>query len=139
MSAPLTEKEFSKHVNTKFRVKGEQPMELELTEVKAYMAQANEESDMERFSAFFHGPADRYLPQATYALEHEAWVLLICFWFRLRRVRRVFGMRQCSITSSRRQLIRSLFFWTPFHVLVSTEIFDNCKAQPLVKSMSIAV
>lgn len=72
MSVPLTEKEFSKHVNTKFRAKGEQPMELELTEVKAYMGQSNEESEMERFSAFFHGPADGYLPQGTYALEHEA-------------------------------------------------------------------
>lgn len=71
MSAPLTEKEFSKHLNTKFRVNGEQPMELELTEVKAYMGQSNEHSDMERFSAFFHGPADHPLPQSTYALEHD--------------------------------------------------------------------
>ena len=71
MSAPLTEKEFSKHVNTKFRVTGDQPVELELTEVKAYMGQSNEQSDMERFSAFFHGPGDRCLPQATYAVEHE--------------------------------------------------------------------
>ena len=71
MSVPLTEKEFSKHVNTKFRVKGEQPMELELTEVKAYMGQSNEESEMERFSAFFRGSVDSYLPQGTYALEHE--------------------------------------------------------------------
>ena len=72
MSAPLTEKEFSKHVNSKFRVKGEPPIELELTEVKAYMGQSNEHSDMERFSAYFHGPGDRYIPQGTYALEHDA-------------------------------------------------------------------
>ena len=72
MSAPLTEKEFSKHLNTKFRIKGDQPLELELTDVKAYMGQSNEESGMERFSAFFHGPADRYLPQGIYALDHEA-------------------------------------------------------------------
>ena len=72
MSAPLTEKEFSKHVNTKFRIKGDPPLELELTAVKAYMGQSNDQSDMERFSAFFHGPADRYLPQSTYALDHEA-------------------------------------------------------------------
>ena len=72
MSAPLTEKEFSKHLHTKFRVKGEQPMELELTEVKAYMGHSNEHSDMERFSVFFHGPRDPYLQQSTYALEHDA-------------------------------------------------------------------
>ena len=71
MSVPLTEKEFSKHLNTKFRVKGEQPLELELTEVKAYMGQSNEQSSMERFSAFFHGSADQVLPQSTYALEHD--------------------------------------------------------------------
>jgi hypothetical protein len=72
MSAPLTEKEFSKHLNTKFRVKGEQPIELELTEVKGYLAQSNEQSGMERFSALFNGPGDRYLPQGTYELEHDA-------------------------------------------------------------------
>jgi hypothetical protein len=72
MSAPLTEKEFSKHLNTTFRVKGEPPVELELTEVKAYMSQSNDHGDMERFSAFFRGPGDRYLPQSTYALEHDA-------------------------------------------------------------------
>ncbi len=72
MSAPLTEKEFSKHLNTTFRVKGEPPIDLELTAVKAYMGQSNDDSDMERFSVFFHGPGDRYLPQSTYALDHEA-------------------------------------------------------------------
>ena len=72
MSVQLTEQEFSKHLNTKFRIKGEQPMDLELTEVKSYMTQENEQSGMERFSAFFHGPDNRYLPQGTYAIEHEA-------------------------------------------------------------------
>lgn len=71
MSAPLTEKEFSKHVNTKFRIAGEPPLELELTEVKGYLSKPNEQTGMERFSAFFRGPGDRYLPQASYPLEHE--------------------------------------------------------------------
>ena len=71
MSAPLTETEFSKHVNTKFRVAVEPPLELELTEVKGYLSKANEETGMERFSAFFRGPGDRYLGQKIYALEHE--------------------------------------------------------------------
>jgi hypothetical protein len=71
MSAPLTEAEFSKHVNTKFRVGVEPPLELELTEVKGYLSKANEETGMERFSAFFRGPGDRYLGQKIYPIEHE--------------------------------------------------------------------
>lgn len=71
MSVQLTEAEFSKHVNTKFRITGEQPLELELTEVKGYLSRPNEQTGMERFSAFFHGPADRQLTQAIYPLEHD--------------------------------------------------------------------
>lgn len=71
MSSPLTEAEFSKHVNTKFRVAVEQPVELELTEVKGYLSQSHEQTGMERFSAFFRGPADRYLRQQIYSLDHE--------------------------------------------------------------------
>ena len=71
MSAPLTEKEFSKHVNTKFRIPGEQPIELELAEVKGYLSKAHEQTGMERFSAFFSGPRQPYLPQRVYPLEHE--------------------------------------------------------------------
>ena len=71
MSAPLTEKEFSKHVNTKFRVALEEPLELELTEVKGYLSKPHEESGMERFSAYFHGPADQYLKQGSYPLAHD--------------------------------------------------------------------
>ena len=71
MSAPLTEKEFSKHLNTKFRITGDNPLELELTAVKGYMNKPDEETGMERFSAFFHGPGDRQLPQQIYPLEHD--------------------------------------------------------------------
>lgn len=71
MSAPLTEAEFSKHLNTKFRIPGEQPIELELLEVKGYLSKAHEQSGMERFSAFFRGPRQPYLPQRVYALEHD--------------------------------------------------------------------
>ena len=72
MSAPLTEAEFSKHVNTRFRVAAEPPLELELTEVKGYLGGANEQTGMERFSVFFDGPGDQVLRQAIYPLEHEA-------------------------------------------------------------------
>src|SRR5215207_4954422 len=71
MPAQLTEAEFSKHVNTKFRVVSEQPIDLELTQVKGYSAQSHEQTGMERFSAFFQGPPDRYLVQQTYSIEHE--------------------------------------------------------------------
>ena len=70
MSVQLTEQEFSKHLNTKFRVTAEEPIELELTEVKSYVGKENEQSGMERFSLFFTGP-DRYLPQHVYQIEHE--------------------------------------------------------------------
>jgi uncharacterized protein DUF6916 len=71
MSAPLTEAEFSKHVNTKFRVAVEPPVELELEQVKGYLSQPHEETGMERFSIFFAGPNDRCLEQRMYSLEHE--------------------------------------------------------------------
>jgi len=71
MSSILTEAEFSKHVNTKFRVAIEPPLELELTQVKSYLGKEQEEMGMERFSAFFLGPADRFLPQQTYSFDHD--------------------------------------------------------------------
>jgi len=71
MATQLTEAEFSKHVNTKFRVAIEPPIELELTEVKGYLSKALEQTGMERFSAYFRGPGDGYLEQASYPIEHE--------------------------------------------------------------------
>ena len=73
MPVSLTEKEFSQHVNTKFRAKlDQQQIELALVEVKGYAASANEQSGMERFSVFFTGPADLRLPQGIYPVEHAA-------------------------------------------------------------------
>lgn len=75
MTVPsLTEKEFSQHVNTKFRVALDTPqqIELELVEVKSYLVKANEQSGMERFSVFFTGPEDGRLSQRVYSLEHDA-------------------------------------------------------------------
>jgi len=71
MATQLTAQEFSKHVNTKFRLATEEPIELELSEVKAYVSKANEQSGLERFSIFFKGPGDHYLPQHVYSLQHE--------------------------------------------------------------------
>jgi len=68
-----TEEAFAEQLNTKFRVRAEapRPVELELVEVKSYNTLPNEGSDMERFSLFFQGPADVFVPQATYTFDHE--------------------------------------------------------------------
>lgn len=75
MAATLTEEEFSQHVHTKFRVKADAPqaVELYLVEVKGYerKSEAGSQGGMERFSVFFSGPGDCYLPQKIYSLEHD--------------------------------------------------------------------
>lgn len=71
MPAELTEKEFARHLNTKFKTKiDDQTIDLELVEVKNYLPQQNEQGGMERFSIFFEGP-NVYLPQRVYSFEHE--------------------------------------------------------------------
>ncbi len=76
MPVSLTEKEFSQHLNTKFRVNPDtsdigQQVELELDEVKRYSGKADEQSGMERFSVFFSGPREVQLPQRLYRLQHD--------------------------------------------------------------------
>jgi len=72
MPAALTEKEFSQHVNTKFQLINEDSkIELCLVEVKHYRPHEHEQPGMERFSAFFEGPGERFLPQQVYHLSHE--------------------------------------------------------------------
>ena len=71
MAASLTEQEFSKHLNTNFLVSIPEPVTLELIEVKPYSSKELEQGGMERFSLYFIGPADHYLSQATYSLEHQ--------------------------------------------------------------------
>ena len=71
MPVSLTEKEFSQHVGTKFHLKAEREIELELIEVKGYVSTQIEHGGMERFSVFFVGPANSFFPQGLYLLEHE--------------------------------------------------------------------
>jgi hypothetical protein len=72
MAVSLTEQEFSQHVGTKFQLPlDQQEIELNLTEVKGYLPGDAEQSGMERFSVFFDGPAEPYLPQTVYQLKHE--------------------------------------------------------------------
>ena len=71
--AELTEAEFSRHLNTDFDLTfGDERLKLRLVEVKAYLPQAHEESGMERFSLYFDGALERYLPQRVYHLTHAA-------------------------------------------------------------------
>ena len=74
MGATLTEKEFSQHVNTKYRVDVDKAasIELELLEVKPHVrAPIEQQGGMERFQIYFLGPANILLPQGTYHLTHE--------------------------------------------------------------------
>lgn len=73
MDATLTEKEFSKFVNTKFRAKvdADKEVPLELIEVKGYTSTHAEQQGMERFSIFFVGPEDQPLQQTVYAFAHD--------------------------------------------------------------------
>jgi hypothetical protein len=72
--ANLTEEEFSKHLNSRFLFSSNAeatPVELQLVQVKSYAKKDEETQRMERFSAFFEGPANNSLPQLTYRVAHE--------------------------------------------------------------------
>ena len=70
--AILTEEEFSKNVGTEFYAStGEGEVKLTLVEVKPYMPDAARDQKMERFSLFFDGPADEFLPQQNFNMRHE--------------------------------------------------------------------
>lgn len=73
MPADLTEKEFSKHVNTKFRARlnAEAEVDLELDEVKGYPGHPGDQQGMERFSIYFKGPIAPHLPQQVYTFQHD--------------------------------------------------------------------
>ncbi len=72
MPASLTEKEFSQHIGQKFRGHADDlEIEFDLIEVKGHTSQEIEQGGMERFSVFFAGPGDPFLPQKVYGLEHE--------------------------------------------------------------------
>lgn len=72
MSDMQTEAEFSKHVNTKFRIQVDIPQTIELTlvSVTPRRIEPHEQAGMERFSAEFMGPREIFLPQQTYRVAH---------------------------------------------------------------------
>jgi hypothetical protein len=73
MAEQPTEENFTRQLHTRFRVRVDapRPLELELVEVKGWRTGTTEQQGMERFSICFTGPADLFLPQSTYTLEHE--------------------------------------------------------------------
>lgn len=70
MSELLTKDSLVEELNTKFRLRfePEKMIELELVEV---VESGDVAGQAERFSAFFRGPLDFFLPQSTYRMEHE--------------------------------------------------------------------
>jgi len=66
----FTKEDFAEHVNTKFRIplQPSGAVELELVEVVSTLSTPRQE----QFSIFFRGPANLYLPQMTYHMEHDA-------------------------------------------------------------------
>ena len=73
MSEFQTQAEFAANLNTTFLIRADaaKPIELKLIDVKAHQSEVHPRPDMERFSVFFVGPEDHFLPQSLYSLSHE--------------------------------------------------------------------
>jgi hypothetical protein len=75
MPETLSKELFAEQLNTKFRVllelENAPEVELELAELAEFPTLTHSRSDVERFSLFFYGPGDFYLPQSMYRLAHE--------------------------------------------------------------------
>ena len=75
MPETLLKESFTEHLNTKFRVLlevgGAPEVYLELAEVVEFPTLTHSRSDVERFSLYFYGPGDFFLPQRVYRLAHE--------------------------------------------------------------------
>jgi len=75
MPETLSKESFADKLNTKFRVLLEQEnapeVELELAELIEFPTLTHSRNDVERFSLYFYGPGDFFLPQNMYRLAHE--------------------------------------------------------------------
>jgi hypothetical protein len=69
------EEDFTKQLGTKFRVlletEGAPEVSLELDSVEPFPTLPHSRSDVERFSVYFYGPGDFFLPQRIHKLAHE--------------------------------------------------------------------
>jgi hypothetical protein len=72
MSDMQSEAEYSRNLNTKFRLLVDAPIPIELTlvEVSPRKVEPHEQAGMERFSAIFMGPREIFLPQQMYRVSH---------------------------------------------------------------------
>lgn len=72
---------FSQHLHTKFSadVDSAEPVELELVDVVVRPSGPNEQAGMERFSTFFRGPSNAFLPQRTYEVSHPVLGQMLIF------------------------------------------------------------
>jgi hypothetical protein len=73
MSQANTQEVFERHLKSQFRLRvdGEKVLELELDAVTPFPSISHARGDMERFSLYFRGSGDFFLPQSTYRLEHD--------------------------------------------------------------------
>jgi hypothetical protein len=75
MPETLSKESFAAQLNTKFRVllelENAPEVELELAELVEFPTLTHSRSDVERFSLFFYGPGNFFLPQQIYRLAHE--------------------------------------------------------------------
>ena len=81
MDEGISAAQFSQHVNTKFSVSIDsgETVELELVDVVVRENEPSEQKGMERFSTFFYGPTNAFLPQQMYQLTHPQMGELLIF------------------------------------------------------------
>lgn len=70
--ARLTLETFRPAVGQTFTVGGEGGAKVELILAEAAELDAGPHAPLPSFSLLFHGPADPFMPQATYLFEHES-------------------------------------------------------------------
>lgn len=69
----VKEETFTQHLNTKFHVPlQDKKVELELVKVVSDKNDLDKIEGVDRFTIYFTGPIDSFLPQRIYTLEHEA-------------------------------------------------------------------
>lgn len=73
MAERLTAQNCTDQLKTKFRLMSDDEieLELELDEVQPFPDLTHARGDMERFSLYFVGPGDKFLPQGMRRLEHD--------------------------------------------------------------------
>ena len=66
---------YRRHIGSTFRIDGPDHVDLRL----ATVTDERVNGGVQQFSLFFHGPADRIVPQGTYAFQHDGLGPLMLF------------------------------------------------------------